>query len=174
MDGVDLVKATSVVLVVLMHMVQTTPLAMGEPSAPIAVFWGQVGGPLEPLRMPIFFVVSGLLAAGAVHRPWNLTRRRTNGIVYLYLLWSAILVAALAVISPDPISTLANLPATVVFAETGYWYLPALVVFFVIALAARNLPPVLVVTVAAVPNLLRPLTHDFTTGLASPWTADTP
>ncbi|MFN8126062.1 MAG: hypothetical protein U0R64_06110 [Candidatus Nanopelagicales bacterium] len=55
-------KATSVILVVLIRP-RRWPWATPRPRP----FWMQVGGMLEPLRMPVFFVVSGMLAASAVN-----------------------------------------------------------------------------------------------------------
>ena len=171
MDWVDLVKAVSVLLVVLMHVISTMPMALGDTGA--GAWWGQIAGFLEPLRMPIFFVVSGLLAAGAVDRPWRLTRRRTTGILYLYVVWTAFLVGMFALSSPDPVATVAGLPTTLFFAGTGYWYLLALVIYFAVARLTRDLPALAVITVAALPNLFRPLNHELVSGSASPWTADT-
>lgn len=167
MAWIDLIKGTSVVLVVFMHVVLTLTATVG--ATPVSGFWAATTTLLEPLRMPVFFVVSGMLAAGAVARPWSLTRRRTIGIGYLYVVWTAILIVVLAASGPaeGPLATLGTFPGTLLFVASGYWYLFALVAFFAIARVCRNLPPLLVVAIAAVPNLLRPFTTDTISDLHS-------
>lgn len=112
---------------------------------------------LEPMRMPLFFLVSGILASSAIHRPWRDTAARTSGMLYLYVLWMAGFMGfklLFAVTSPEPI-------ASILFAKSGFWYLYAVALFFVIARLLRNQPAWVVVGVAIVPNLLRPFTQLF-------------
>src|SRR6187431_2103705 len=89
MDWVDIIKATSVVLVVALHVTQTLDFAAD--GTIISGFWNGVMTFLEPLRMPVFFVVSGILASSAVKRDWRFTKARTIGIFYLFLVWHTLL-----------------------------------------------------------------------------------
>jgi fucose 4-O-acetylase-like acetyltransferase len=168
MDWIDLVKGTSVVLVVLMHASLTLPQVAGDSTA--ATIYNGAGNLLEPLRMPVFFLVSGMLAAGAVHRGWSANRRRTWGIGYLYVLWTLLLALVTVVIlgQGSPLDTFAAMPGTLAVAASGYWYLYALVLFFVIARVTRTFPPILVVGAAAVLNVLRPLSGDALSAVLEP------
>ncbi len=59
------------------------PWAAGAPPV-----WNDVDVVLRPLRMPLFFAISGLFAAGALTRPWRVTLRpRVVQNLYLHVLW---------------------------------------------------------------------------------------
>lgn len=163
MDWVDIIKATSVVLVVLLHVTQSLSFAVDGTA--IAGFWNGVMTFLEPLRMPVFFVVSGILASSAVKRPWAFTKARTIGILYLYLLWHtlltwfAILVDLIAKGYTEGMvaGALHDYVFQIFLTPGGYWYFYALVLYFVLARLLRNVNPWLVLGVAASLNLARPL-----------------
>ena len=163
MDWVDIIKATSVVLVVLLHVTQSLSFAVD--GTVIAGFWNGVMTVLEPLRMPVFFIVSGILASSAVKRPWAFTKARTIGILYLYLLWHtlltwcAILVDLIAKGYTEGMvaEALHDYFFQIFLTPGGYWYFYALVLYFVLARLLRNVNPYLVLGVAASLNLARPL-----------------
>lgn len=158
-EWIDPVKAVSVLLVVFMHATNMV-IDLGGPTW-ITALLHDVNTLLEPLRMPVFFLVSGMLAASAVHRPWRDTTNRTTGMIYLYVVWMGLfmgLQALLGVSLGQPI-------LAVLFGKSGYWYLYATALFFVIARLMRNQPAWLVVAVAVVPNLLRPATATFFEGV---------
>ena len=167
-EWIDLIKAASVILVVQMHFV----LSMLEVTgSDVTGFWHTFITVLEPLRMPTFFLVSGMLAAGAINRSWGANRARTLGTGYLYVVWSLILAG----------TTLLALPVTggsvdlgavltgLLFPADGYWYLLALIVFFVVAKATRNLPIWIVLGLAVIPNILRPETQAFFESVIGPF-----
>ena len=166
---VDLVKACSVLLVVQMHFVQ---MLVAAHTTAITGFWQIYIQVMEPLRMPIFFVVSGMVAASALSRDWRSNRRRTLGVGYLYVLWSVLLLGLLALVSMEPTPSLGELlteiPAVLAFPTDGYWYLLALLAFFVLAKLTRRYPAWLVVGVAAVPALFRVATLEFVDWAAEP------
>lgn len=150
-EWIDLVKACSVLLVVFMHATNTL-VDLAGPTAVGGVLH-TVNAVIEPLRMPAFFLVSGMLAASAIHRPWRASLTRTTGMVYLYVLWMVLFLgfqALLGLSVGEPVWA-------VVFARSGYWYLYAMALFFVIARLLRNQPAWAVVAVAVLPNLLRPM-----------------
>lgn len=150
-EWIDLVKACSVLLVVFMHATNTMADLAGDTA--IAGLLHTFNAVVEPLRMPVFFLVSGMLAASAIHRPWRATTSRTVGMVYLYVVWMVLFLgfqALLGISVQEPV-------VAVVFAKSGYWYLYAMALFFVIARLLRNQPAWIVVAIAVVPNLLRPV-----------------
>ncbi len=149
-EWIDLVKACSVLLVVFMHATNLMADLAGDTA--VAGFLRAFNAVVEPLRMPVFFLVSGMLAASAIHRPWRSSTTRTTGMVYLYVIWMALFIgfqALLGISTPEPV-------LAVLFAKSGYWYLYAMALFFVIARVLRSQPAWVVVAIALLPNLLRP------------------
>lgn len=158
-EWIDLVKASSVLLVVLMHASNTMADIAG--GSTVTTAWQHVNILVEPLRMPMFFLVSGMLAASAIHRPWHRTTNRTTGMVYLYVSWMLFYFGFTALLGASQSQPIAS----ILFAKSGYWYLYAMAGFFVIARLLRNQPGWLIVAVALVPNVVRPLTHEFFEGI---------
>ena len=174
MAWVDIIKAASVILVVLLHVTQTLDFAVDGTF--FEGFWNAVMTFLEPLRMPVFFVVSGILASSAVSRPWSHTKARTVGIFYLFLLWHTLL--TFFAISVDLLTkdtaegmvggALHNYAVQIFITPGGYWYFYALVLYFVLARLLRNVNPWLVLGVAASLNLARPLVTETVQAVLGP------
>ncbi|MEZ5184809.1 MAG: acyltransferase family protein [Candidatus Nanopelagicales bacterium] len=158
-EWIDLVKAVSVLLVVFMH-ASNTLVDLGGTS-PVTTALQYFNHLVEPMRMPAFFLVSGMLAASAIHRPWRATTRRTTGMIYLYVTWMLLFFGFIALFG----ASVTGPGSSILFARSGYWYLYAMALFFVLARLLRNQPAWLVVIVALVPNLLRPATQHFFEGL---------
>ena len=151
-EWIDLVKAVSVLLVVFMH-ASNTLVDLAGPSGVTGVLQN-VNHLLEPLRMPVFFLVSGMLASSAVHRPWSKSGNRTLGMVYLYVVWMLLFFGFITLFGHAPSEPV----RAIVFAKSGFWYLYAMALFFVIARVLRSQPAWVVLAVALLPNILRPLT----------------
>ena len=150
----DLVKGTSVLIVVLFH--AEIHMYKVVPDGVASNVWHTVMMVIEPLRMPIFFMVSGMLATSALTRPWNKSRRRTYGMTYLYVLWSAIFFTVVALyIKETPVEALLEFPRRLIVGSSGYWYLYALLLYFIIAKACRRWPLWIILGIAIVLNLLR-------------------
>ncbi len=83
---VDVAKGTSIVLVVLLHSTNflvARDLAWG--------FWSSFNDFLEPIRMPLFFLASGLFAQNIIKTSWAaVLRKRISLFVWLYVLWIGI------------------------------------------------------------------------------------
>ncbi|MDD2857146.1 MAG: acyltransferase family protein [Candidatus Nanopelagicales bacterium] len=155
-EWMDLVKGTTVLIVVLFHCI--VHLHAATPDGDVSSAWHSAMLVLEPMRMPLFFLVSGMLAAGAINRPWRLSRRRTFGMAYLYVLWSAIFFASAAAIFATPWrEALLKFPSELLLGSSGYWYLYALLLYFIVAKAVRRWPVWVVLALAVAPNLLRPM-----------------
>jgi len=91
----DVAKAACILLVVFYHVGTKDVVALpGLQDTAAARAWDTGTRLLTPLRMPLFFLVSGYFASRAVLRPWRATvRSRVLGNLYLHLMW--LLVAAL-------------------------------------------------------------------------------
>jgi len=128
---VDAAKGLCMILVVLVH---TAVRLDYEIADGVDGFWTTVNLFFNPLRMPLFFFISGFLVADAIRRPLRDTRRRTLGMAYLYVLWTAIFLTRLTVpmarggeSMPTPVEILLALVL-----PTSYWYLYALPVYFLL------------------------------------------
>ncbi|GAA2009126.1 acyltransferase family protein [Nocardioides kribbensis] len=152
----DVAKGACILLVVLHHAVGKlyVPALMGEPGPPplpgtdraagdgwldpsgLALVWYELSAALKPVRMPLFFVVSGFFAAGVVRRPWPALRRRVGTTAWVYAVWLLLLAAYFSVERAMPLNRTqdgAELLADLVWASTGLWFLYALAVYVVLA-----------------------------------------
>lgn len=105
--------------------------------------WDGLTEALRPVRMPLFFAISGFFASRAVHRPWRAARSRVLGGYYLYLVWLLFFALFYVVESRLPANRTEDLPdlaRDLVWASTSMWFLYALPVYFVLAKALRRWP----------------------------------
>jgi uncharacterized membrane protein YcfT len=152
----DAAKGLCILLVVSWHVIWKHYLyVQWALPVPIAEAWSVFGRMLLPMRMPLFFLISGMFAAAAVHRPWRLVARtRVAKFLYLYAVWLLVHTAVLAPI-PVPFDTeiardARQLLEQLAVTPTALWYLLALALYFVVAKLLRRAPaaPVLVVAFA--------------------------
>lgn len=136
--------------------------------------WAEVNLMLGPVRMPLFFLVSGLFAGKALTESWpRLANRRIWVMVWLYVIWvpARELVLALipptnatdGILGPSAILSPAQWPFIVtrmfhsIFEPTSYlWFLYALALFAILSKALRSVPPVLQIGAAAALNIIAP------------------
>ena len=152
----DAAKGLCILLVVSWHVIWKHYLWIDwQLPVPIPEAWSVFGRSLLPMRMPLFFVISGMFAATAVNRPWpTVARSRVAKFLYLYMVWLAIHTAILA---PLPIAFDTEIARDawdvveqLTISPTTLWYLFGLAVYFVTAKLLRKVPmvPVLLVAVA--------------------------
>lgn len=149
----DVAKGACILLVVLWHVVTKNFLQVDwRLPVPLPGAWGLLGEQLLPLRMPLFFAISGMFAAGAVGRSWRVVgRSKVAKFGYLYAAWLLIHTAVLALV-PDfdtarasgPLELLEQLTIT----PSNLWYLLALAVYFTVAKVTRRLPTTVVLALA--------------------------
>ncbi|MBM0275570.1 acyltransferase [Micromonospora sp. STR1s_6] len=150
----DAAKGVCIILVVLWHVVMKNYLQVDwHIGVPVPGLWGTLGEQFLPLRMPLFFTISGVFAANAVHRPWRVVARaRIAGFLYLYALWLLIHTAVLAAVPQlptDRASSALGLLEQLTITPSNLWYLYALALYFTIAKATRRAPRALLLAPAA-------------------------
>lgn len=119
------------VLVVLRHV--TLWIENEFNDGPLLFLW-EFSELLSPIRMPLFFLISGYLVAKAVRRPLSKSRARTFGFLYLYILWTALFLLRLWIPVPG-ISDSAPMWRYFLIAlllPTVFWYIWALALYFVL------------------------------------------
>lgn len=154
----DVAKGACIVLVVLHH--TTTKHVEGlvpEGLESVAAGWDAVTSLLKPVRMPLFFLLSGFFAASSLQRPWGLVlRRRVATPYYVYVWWLLIHAVVFSVAVSLPMNRtrdVGELLQDLLYASTGLWYLYALALYFVVVKALGRVDPRLVVGGAALLSL---------------------
>lgn len=136
---IDIAKGVAIALVVLHHGLQFLE-AYGWTPGPLQ----RADTGLTTMRMPLFFAVSGLLAAGAVRSLdlASLWRRRMLLLVYLYVLWGVIRAVWFSFVPwpLEPLDPWMQLLLSPIQPWSGLWYLYALALYLALAWAVRRLP----------------------------------
>jgi uncharacterized membrane protein YcfT len=158
----DTARGITMILVVLLHADVVTQ-QIGNQVLVVTLF----DYALFPLRMPMFFLVSGLLAAGLLRRPaGEVLRRRVLHYAWLYPLWLVIYAVAHGWVLRDvgapalqaAYNKVESPVSALLVTWNDVWFLYALMLFFATALLLRRLPPAAQAAVAlalAVPGLLK-------------------
>ncbi|MEW5289901.1 acyltransferase family protein [Erwinia papayae] len=153
---INSLKGGCILLVVLWHVTfpgyAATAMHLSAGFIP-ARLWLAVNNYLVPLRMPVFFFVSGLLAShGILHRDWKqvLTGRVIN-LFYLYFIWGIIQWLMIRGVSGHIMGGQLSTGSNAAWAETplkfirlmllamsSCWYLYALGLFFLLAKLFRQ------------------------------------
>lgn len=134
----DVAKGVCIALVVLWHAVTKHFQTIDWPTdLAVSGAWGLLGELLLPLRMPLFFTISGIFAVTAVARPWGeLVRTRVAKFAYLYVVWVLIQTVVMWVTPAFDTARARSLGALVEYltiSPTNLWYLYALALYFVVA-----------------------------------------
>ncbi|GIJ11342.1 acyltransferase family protein [Micromonospora andamanensis] len=149
----DVAKGGCILLVLLWHVIVKDYLQIDwRLDVPVPGAWGVFGELLLPMRMPLFFTISGMFAATAVQRPWrSVARPRAARFLYLYGVWLVIhtVVLALAPNFPtDRARDLGELLVQLTVTPSNLWYLYALALYFVLAKALRRVHPAVLLVAA--------------------------
>lgn len=132
---IDIAKSLAIFLVVLGH-VQTKVFVDLTGHEVVIKAWDSVGDILPILRMPMFFMISGILAAKSVVMPWRLVvKRRVLRMYFIYAIWLVIGTIFFLFFRNFNTSIPRSIPRFIseLFLATSYlWYLYALIVYFVI------------------------------------------
>lgn len=138
----DVARGAAILLVVLLHVREWHYLFLGW-EFPGRPEWDAFIAISGTIRMPLFFAISGMFAAGAVTRPWRQggKRRLLNG-GWLYLLWLSIYTAVYATLPdmPEAVNGVGHALLQLIAPHTALWFLWALALYFALTkvLAGRN------------------------------------
>ena len=141
----DAAKGLLIVLVVFWHVVMKSYLTIDwRIGLPIPGAWGLISDLAYPVRMPLFFLISGCFAANAVARPWAAVfRSRVLRFLYLYLLWTLIHMVTMWAFPDFPTlipRSVAEFVEAITISPPNAWYLYALALYFLVAKVLRRLP----------------------------------
>ncbi len=141
---VDYAKGICIVMVVMMH----STLGVGE-AAGGEGYLHYVVEFARPFRMPDFFLISGLFLSIVIDRDWRTyLDRKVVHFFYFYVLWLAIQ-GALKWLPDGPVVFGEEFALGLVQPFGTLWFIYLLPVFFVAAKLLKNVPPLLVLAIAA-------------------------
>lgn len=151
----DVAKGLCIMLVVLWHVVtKHFQDVEWNTDLPVSGLWGRIGEVLLPLRMPLFFTLSGMFAVSALNRPISvLVRTRIAKFGYLYLVWLLIHTTVMSwtpQIDTARATSVGQLVEFLTITPTNLWYLYALALYFTVARLVRDLPPAWVLAAASI------------------------
>lgn len=150
-DWVDAAKGMSILLVVVHHMVY-----LMEPHGLVPGPVSALNMALASLRMPLFFLASGLFAWAPLSGSWRiLLHKRVAFFLYLFLLWTflqGVLFWALppGVAPPDAARTWSELAWEAVLPGPAMWFLFALAAFSIVGKLLLRVPAWIQLTAAGV------------------------
>ncbi|WP_186277142.1 acyltransferase family protein [Corynebacterium anserum] len=142
-DWADSAKGLSIIGVCLMHVV--TGVDGGTLTA-----WGHFSTLLDPLRMPLFFLVSGLFSHRVITRDLtDLWYRRLWFLLVPYLIYTPVQ-AAIRLDFMEEL-TASNLIKAIIVGDPGLWFLYTLMLYNIAAVLLRHQPPWLALLISTVP-----------------------
>ena len=145
-EWADAAKAISIIGVCVLHAIIAVP--GGDQTT-----WKAVYQVLDPIRMPLFFMVSGLFAHRVITRSLpDLFFRRIWFLLVPYLVFKGLNAGLREIVDPG-YQTMREFLRSVVVGDPGLWFLYVLMAFNLIAWLLRKVPPALVVALSFVPGL---------------------
>lgn len=145
-EWADCAKGLSIIGVCLMHVVTGVPGGMETP-------WFWVSTVLDPLRMPLFFLISGMFAHRIIS--WNVETlwfRRLWFLLIPYLVYSP--VQAVTRLYIEDSLSLTHVVKAVIVGDPGLWFLYTLMAYNLAAVLLRRQPPWLAVALSFVPAIV--------------------
>ncbi|MDN6705546.1 acyltransferase family protein [Corynebacterium glyciniphilum] len=142
----DCAKGLSIIGVCYMHVVTGVP--GGTSTA-----WNWFNEFMDPIRMPLFFVISGLFAHRVIERTLgDLWYRRLWFLLVPYLVFTPVQ-AAIRLNMADDLSW-ASLVRAILLGDPGIWFLYVLMIFNILVCVLRRVPPVGAVALSFLPALV--------------------
>lgn len=139
----DSAKGLSIIGVCYMHVISGTP---GAPDSA----WDWFNRFMDPLRMPMFFLISGLFAHRVISRTLgDLWYRRIWFLLVPYLVFTPVQAAIRLDMTGD--LSWSSMARAILLGDPGIWFLYALMVFNTAACLLRRVPPLAAVGLSVVP-----------------------
>lgn len=136
LEWVDIAKGLSIILVVMMY----TTYGVGEATG-VTNFMHWIVAYAKPLRMPEFFLISGLFLSYGIGRNWrHFADKRIVHYLYFYVLWSIILyLFKTALFDGNPLLAVQHILAIPLWPYSVLWFIYALALFSLAIKALHSL-----------------------------------
>ena len=170
-EWVDAAKGLCILLVVAGHAINNLNY-----NGYATGIWEQINLMIGPVRMPLFFLLSGLFAAKALSERWrSFADRRIWIMVWLFVLWVPIREIWLAMIPVTQVGHTGDIPTpqgldaenwgpmlhriaeSALGPESYLWFLYALALFALLSKLTRRVPPVVQMLAAGTVSVLSPM-----------------
>lgn len=139
MEWMDILRGIAVVLIIAAH-IPTHVVAGGVPPERLDGI-RPVLDALAPIRVPVLFVLSGLLLERSLRKPaGQYVRGKLRAILYPFAVWVLLEGARRVTTGEAPLETLVHLVL-----NSYLWFLAYIFVYYLLALLLRRVPPVVVV-----------------------------
>ena len=160
----------AIVAVVLLHV--SIGHAYGLPQAEgwVVARWDRINQVISVVRMPLLFVVSGMLASGKIRRGFTHGNAILSAVTnyYLYLVWLAVygllFLASGPVVVPFQPARVQDFFIQIVEPRTPLWFVFGLAVYTLLFTALRRVPPGVVLAASAAVSIWAGMT----------WTVESP
>jgi surface polysaccharide O-acyltransferase-like enzyme len=148
----NVAKAACILFVVMMHSGDHILALPWAHKDQLTSGWMMVNGFIRPIRMPLFFLVSGLLASSSMLDPRPDTENnRLVRPIYLYAVWGVIY-QLLIPLKANPtwfLPSINNSFLLIAMLMVTSWYLAALAIYYLFTKITLQLPLALVLVLAA-------------------------
>ncbi|WP_168583299.1 acyltransferase family protein [Gephyromycinifex aptenodytis] len=161
----DCARGAAVVAVVLLHVSIGHFYMLDHSSRYMVPVWDRINQVISVLRMPLLFVVSGMLASTKIARGF---RKGTSLVTivsdyYFYLVWllayGAFMLAAGDRPVPFQFTSFSQYLLQIVLPGTHLWFVFFLAVYILVLTAARKVPPTLIIGAAVALHLWTATTY---------------
>lgn len=140
LEWLDFARGTSILLVVMFH----ASIAL-EQHGPVSELYWLLNNFFGPIRMPVFFLISGFLARGVVQRSWHdVMGRRVAPLAYVFAVWTVIHFCFEALVPPGHDARLVSLLTSFHDPSSVLWFIWALTFYLIVAKAGTSTSPRLV------------------------------
>lgn len=135
-EWINAAKGLTILLVILGHAANYTLAVRWDDHSTIQTVWRYINDTFQPARMPLFFLVSGLLASTSVKSPREDTQhKRLTRPIYLYFLWGVLLLVIMPfdpAMGPVPREIWSS-TMRIISVGSSAWYFLGLAIFYGIA-----------------------------------------
>lgn len=132
---IDTAKGMAILLIVFTH----SGLVLGINEAPRPTWWGPVDHALTMVRLPAFFLISGLFMRNTIKRSrQEFLSSKVAPMAWLYLLWSFAWAITMGVYANGSHSALTEWVRSTLTITNGTWYLAALPLYYLGWRATRD------------------------------------
>ncbi len=134
LEWLDFARGASILLVVLFH----ASIILEDHGMTSGPYWF-LNNAFGPIRMPVFFLISGFLGRSVVQGSWHgLLSRRVALLAYVFTVWTAVHFCFNAVVSPGDEADLWSLLSSLHSPSSVLWFVWALAFYFVVAKAGAS------------------------------------
>lgn len=139
LEWLDFARGASILLVVMFH----ASTALEEHGAISELYWF-ASNLFGPIRMPVFFLVSGFLARGLLQKSWPyLLNQRVALLAYLFTIWTVIHFGVAVALPLGQDAPLASLLTSFYRPSSVLWFIWALALYLVVAKIGLSTAPLL-------------------------------